>query len=91
MHKAFQKHVRPDGLGVDYNKVDTFDVRGVVKQFFTDQTAGVETNLKRALQTKSKNELRSTIAAAERIGLHANTSSLLKEAQIALYGAPVLY
>jgi hypothetical protein len=90
MHREFTKYLRPDGMGIDYSKIGDYDIRPVIRKFFADQVPNVESQLKRALQTKSKPDLRVSIAAAERIGVHANDSELLKQAQIEHYGYPVL-
>ena len=31
MHRDFQKHLRPDGLGIDYSKLENYDTKEVIK------------------------------------------------------------
>lgn len=91
MHRQFTKFLRPDGLGIDYSKIGNFDIRSEIRKFFKDQIPTIEGQLKRDLQTKSKQSLHSSILAAERIGLHANFSDILKQAQTEYYGHPIIY
>ena len=84
MHKNFQPHLRPDGLGIDYSKLADFDTHAKIMELFAWQRPGCETNLKRAMQSKDASEIEFYLGEARRIGLDREKPELIDKAKALL-------
>ena len=84
MHKEFQKHLRRDGMGIDYSKLADFDTATVLDQILEEQRPGVENQLRNAIKNKNKGSLEYLINNAVTVKIDKKNPSLYKEAQSAL-------
>ena len=84
MHKAFQPHLRPDGVGIDYTGLEDYDTRTVLEQHLLSQHPYWEKQIRLFIKTNQKESLRYAISNAERIGLDKKKPDLMVEARQAL-------
>jgi len=84
MHKAFQPHLRPDGLGIDYSGLENYDTRHVLEQHLLKQHPYWRKQIRQAMTNKNKDGLRYAIEQAKKIGLDKAAPELIKDAQLAM-------
>ena len=80
MHRNFQPHLRPDGLGIDYSQLVDFDTESKIMALFAKQRPSCESNLKRAMYQKSASEIEFYLGEARRIGLAKEKPDLIEKA-----------
>lgn len=83
MHKDFQKHLRPDGLGIDYSKLENYNTRQAVltKARLEGKLNDVEKKLKAIVEMKESGNIEAVLSEAKRWGLDRNTSDLYKRVE----------
>jgi len=69
MHKAFQPHLRTDGLGIDYSQLEDYDTRTTLENHLLSQHPYWEKQIRKFMQSGDQESLRYAIGMAERIGL----------------------
>lgn len=84
MHKEFHPYLRPDGLGVNYDKLVDYNTMEHLKPRIQKKLQGLEMKLTTALENNEKGELTEAITAAERAGVGILNPSLMNEAHAAL-------
>ena len=80
MHKAFQPHLRADGLGIDYSGLVDYDTRTVLENHLLSQHPYWEKQIQLFMKTKQKESLRYALTNAERIGLSKKKPELIAAA-----------
>lgn len=86
MHKAFQPHLRPDGLGIDYSGLVDYDTKSVLEKHLLSQHPYWEKQINLAMANKQKDTLRYALSNAERIGLATKRPDLMEAARKVLNG-----
>jgi hypothetical protein len=81
MHNAFQPHLRPDGLGVDYSQLENFDTAKVIENHMLKQHPYWEKFIRAALETHNTQGLNDAIKSADRIGLSKKQPELIAQAK----------
>jgi hypothetical protein len=84
MHKAFQPHLRPDGLGIDYSQLESYDTGSVLEKHLLSQHPYWEKQITQHIASKDKAGLRYDISMAARIGLDKKKPDLIQRPQQAL-------
>lgn len=80
MHTAFQKHLRPDRMGIDYSHLENFDTRAALEDIFQGQRPAGEQMLRAAVSSRNMGQLDDAISNAQRIGIDRNNPKLFQQA-----------
>jgi hypothetical protein len=80
MHRKFQKHLRPDGLGIDYSKLTHFDTLSSLEETFSAQRPAGEKMLTDAINRKDLPGLEWAIENAKRIRIDKVSPALFDKA-----------
>jgi hypothetical protein len=80
MHRAFQKYVRPDHMGIDYTQLETFDTRAAMEDVFASQRPGGIRLLKDAIASRNREQLEEAIRNAVRIGIDRTNPEVFNQA-----------
>lgn len=81
MHNSFQKHMRSDGLGIDYSQLEHFDTALAIDQHLAKQHPYWEKAIREALARQDVHGLADAISSADRIGLTKKQPQLIEQAK----------
>ncbi len=81
MHNNFHKYLRADRKGIDYSKLENFDVSSVIEETFAAQRPGGERWIRDAMSSKNAADLQSAILNAKRIGIDRTNPELIRKAE----------
>ena len=84
MHKEFQKHLRKDGMGIDYSELENFDTTQALENIFKTQRPAGITMINSAIQNKNIDNLRWALENAKRIGIDRTSPDIYKKGETAL-------
>ena len=81
MHKDFQKLLRPDGLGIDYTTLETYDTNAALDTNARKKLPQIEKSLRNAMAEKDKGVLDYALYLAREIKLERYNPTLMHEAE----------
>lgn len=81
MHSAFQKYLKPDGMGIDYSKLADFSTWDALEEVFAGQRPGGEKLLRDAIAARRTGLLDEALSNAIRIGLDRTNPDLYNKAK----------
>lgn len=81
MHKDFQKHLRPNGLGIDYSLLLDYDTENVIKTYLFSQHPYWIKFCNDAITKKKRNLLNECLSTAPRIRLDSAHPELMEKVQ----------
>lgn len=81
MHNSFQRHLKPNGMGIDYAKLHDFNTWDALEEVFVGQRPGGEKLLREAIASKNSGLLDEALRNAERIGLDRTNPELYIKAK----------
>jgi hypothetical protein len=81
MHNNFQKFLKADHKGIDYSKLENFDVSSALEETFAAQRPGGERWLRDAMTSKKAADLQGAIINAKRIGIDKTNPELIRKAE----------
>jgi len=81
MHREFQKFLRPDGLGIDYTKLENFDARAVLNKELDKERPEVIQRLRNAIRTRSRGELDYALFESNRLNIEQIEPELVNQAR----------
>jgi hypothetical protein len=84
MHRDFQPHLRPDGLGIDYTSLTTYDTRTKIEEQLFKQHPYWIGEIERHITKKNRVALLDDLSNARRIGLDKKHPELIQKAQEAM-------
>ncbi len=81
MHNAFQKFLRPDGVGIDYSNLMEYDTLKVLEDFLESQHPYWIDRLNKTIQNRDSQGLQEAINNAVRVGLERKNPELVEKAR----------
>lgn len=81
MHRAFQPHLKPDGLGIDYSDLESFDTKNAIEHQLMKQHPYWTDYTNSAIQAQNKDDLLYAITNCIRVGLDKKNPDLVNRAQ----------
>lgn len=81
MHRDFQPHLRPDGMGIDYSHLLNYDTYSKLEGHFARQHPQFERQLRTAIQKSEIAALEDAIKGAERVQLQRKNPDLIAQAK----------
>jgi hypothetical protein len=81
MHSAFQKYLRADRMGIDYDRLRDFDTRGAIEGIYAGQRPAGERMLQDGIRARRKDQLDEAITNAVRIGIDRSNPKLFQQAK----------
>lgn len=84
MHRDFQPHLRPDGLGIDYSSLTHYDTRSKIDAHLLKQHPYWIKQLEAAMARQSRGQLQEALSNARRVGLDKKRPELIRQAEEAM-------
>jgi hypothetical protein len=86
MHRDFISALRPDGTGLDYTKLQSYDTAAVLESLFEQQRPAGREWLQGAIRNRNMKGLGEALNNARRIGLEKTDPELILKGKKLLNG-----
>jgi hypothetical protein len=80
MHRAFQRYLRPNGLGIDYTALQDYDTRSILQQQATKHAPAAKKYLEDSMRNKNKEGIEHAIYNAQLNGYDKLDPTLVLQA-----------